>query len=261
MNTLKNMEENEIKGNAPVKKKKKRRKKRYLLKLCIAALAIFGAYKLLSSPIFDIQRITVENNDYYTSEQIIDLSGVGLGENIFRISTRDVRNKLLADPYIMSVKTKRKLPGELVLRVAEREESAFVSDRGECVIIDENGLVLRRTKTTPLLTQIGNLHLVEAEAGRPLVAEENAALTDTLNLLKKVKNAELYFKKVDISNIIIRAYVFDLLVCEGTPAHLSENLDELKQILLGLKEQGIERGSVKVGGDRYIAWQPVAEQS
>ena len=253
------MEENEAGGDTPVKKKKKRRKKRYLLKLCAVLLVAFGAYKLLTSPIFDIQKITVENNAYYTSEQIIAMTGVHTGENIFRVSTRAVRNRLLSDPYILSVKMKRGLPGNLVVRVAEREEAAFASDRGECVIIDENGLVLRRTKTTPLLTELGNLKLVRAEEGLPLVAEENAALTDTLNLLKKVKNAELYFKKVDISNIIIRAYVFDRLVCEGSPAHLSENLDELKQILLDLKEQGIERGTVKVGGDRYIAWQPVSE--
>ncbi|MDR2295297.1 MAG: FtsQ-type POTRA domain-containing protein [Clostridiales Family XIII bacterium] len=253
------MEENEVKEIVPEKKKKKRRKKRYLLKLCVAALAILGAREFLNSSIFDIQRITVENNAYHTSEQIIAMAGVAAGENIFRVSMREVRNRLLADPYILSVKMKRALPGNLVLRVAERKEAAFVSDRGDCIVIDENGLVLRRTKTAPLLTELGNLNVVEGEAGRPLLAEENAAFTDTLNLLKKVKNAELYFKKVDISNIIIRAYIFDHLICEGTPAHLSENLDALRQRLLDLKAQGIERGTFKVGGDRYIAWQPASE--
>ncbi|MDR2355420.1 MAG: FtsQ-type POTRA domain-containing protein [Clostridiales Family XIII bacterium] len=253
------MVENETQGAAPVKKKKKRKKKRYLLKLCAVAFAVFCVHAFLNAPLFDIRSITVENNAYYTSEQIIALTGVAPGENIFRISMREVRRKLLADPYILSVKMKRRLPGDLLVRVVERGEAAFVSDRGEFVIIDENGLVLRRTKTAPLLTELGNLKPIEAEAGRPLVAEENAALTDTLDLLKKVKNAELYFKKVDISNIIIRAYVFDRLVCEGTPAHLSDNLDDLKKILLDLKEQGIERGTVKVGGDRYIAWQPLSE--
>jgi cell division protein FtsQ len=159
----------------------------------------------------------------------------------------------------MSVKTKRSLPSGLVIRVVERQEAAFVADRREYIIIDENGLVLRRTETVPLLTELANLNIVEAEAGRPLVAEENAALTDTLNLLKKVKNEELYFKKVNISNIIIRAYIFDRLICEGTPEHLSENLSDLKKLLLELNAQGIERGTVKVGGDRYIAWQPASD--
>jgi cell division protein FtsQ len=253
------MEENEIQQNASAKKKKKRRKKHYLLKLCVVALAAFGAYRLLTSPLFDVQRIAIENNAYYTSEQVIAMTGVHMGENIFRVRTREVRNRLLADPYIRSVKIKRSLPSGLTIRVAEREEAAFVSSGGECVIIDENGLVLRRTRATPLLTELSNLRLVEAEPGRPLVAEENAALTDTLDLLKKVKNEELYFKKVDISNIIIRAYIFDRFICEGTPAHLSENLSDLKEFLLGLKAQGIERGTVRVGGDRYIAWQPAAE--
>jgi cell division protein FtsQ len=253
------MEKNIIIATEQVKKKKKRRKKHYLLKGVLAALAVFGAYKLLTSPLFDIQSIRVENNEYYTSEQVIAMTGVGLGDNIFRVSTRDVRNNLLADPYILSVKTKRGLPSEFVVRIVEREESAFVSDGGEYVIIDENGLVLRRAKAAPLLTELGNLNIVEAEAGRPLVAEENAALTDTLDLLKKVKNEELYFKKVDISNIIVRAYIFDRLICEGTPEHLSENLGRLKNLLLDFREQGIERATIKVGGDNYLAWAPVAE--
>jgi cell division protein FtsQ len=242
-----------------VKKKKKRRKKHYLLKGFIVLLALFGAYKLFTSPLFDIQSIEVENNDYYTSEQIIAMTGVSPGENIFRISTREVRNNLMADPYVMAVNTKRALPNGLVIRVAEREEAAFVSDLSDCIIIDENGLVLRKTTTAPLLTELSNLNVTEAEEGRPLAVEENAALTDTLDLLKKVKNEELYFKKVDISNIIVRAYIFDRLICEGTPAHLSENLSELKKMLLDFKAQGIERGTLKVGGDRYIVWQPAAE--
>ncbi|MDR1574199.1 MAG: FtsQ-type POTRA domain-containing protein [Clostridiales Family XIII bacterium] len=253
------MEENEIQAGDPVKKKKKRKKKHYLLKCLMVALAVLGVCKLLSSPLFDVQRITIENNAYYTSEQIIAMAGARTGENIFRIRTREVRNRLLSDPYILSAKIKRSLPSGLVIRVTEREEAAFVLSGGECVIIDENGLVLRKTRTAPLLTELGNLKVTRAEPGQPLVAEENAALTDTLDLLKKVKNEEMYFKKVDISNIIIRAYIFDRFVCEGTPAHLSENLSDLKAFLLGLREQGVERGTVKVGGDRYIAWQPAAE--
>jgi cell division protein FtsQ len=243
----------------PAKKKKKRKKKHYLLKFFIILLTVFGAYRLLTSPLFDIQNIKVENNGYHTSEQIIAICGASTGENIFRVSMRGLRNNLLSDPYILSAKAKRSLPGELVIRVAEREEAAFVPYRGDYAIIDENGLVLRRAKARPLLTELGNLNITEAEEGRPLAAEENSALTDTLDLLKKVKNEELYFKKVDISNIIIRAYVFDRLVCEGTPQHLSDNLGELKKILLDLKQQGIERGSLKVGGERYIAWAPDSE--
>ncbi|MDR3295860.1 MAG: FtsQ-type POTRA domain-containing protein [Clostridiales Family XIII bacterium] len=243
----------------PPRKKKKRRKKYYLLKTLGAVLLLIGAYYFLNSSFFDIQNIVVENNVYYTAGQIIDKSAAEIGDNIFHTSMRDVKKRLLADPYIMGVKIRRELPGTLVVHVTERQEEAFVASGGAYIIIDEDGLVLRKTDTEPVLTELSNLKVTRAEEGHPLEAEENAALTDTLFLMKKTKKYELYFKKIDISTIIIRAYVYDHLLCEGTPEHFSDNLDDLKKVLLDLRERNVERGTIKIGGEGYIAWQPVAE--
>ncbi|MDR1135696.1 MAG: FtsQ-type POTRA domain-containing protein [Clostridiales Family XIII bacterium] len=243
----------------PVRKKKKRRKKHYLLKLTGLILLSTGLYFFLTSQVFGIQNIVIENNNYYTSEQLIEKTGVLIGDNLFKTDVGELKKTLMSDPYIMNVKTRREPPSTLLIHVSEREEAAFIKYNGNCVIIDEEGLILRVTDTEPVLTELSSMTVIEAETGKTVKVEENAAFTDTLNLMKDVKKSELYFKKIDISNIIIRAYVYDHLICEGTPANFAESLERLKATLLDLDAQEIQRGTVRIGGDNYIAWQPLAE--
>ena len=76
------------------RKKKKRRKKHYLLRfLLIVALAV-GIYYFLTSELFDIQEIIVENNVYYTSEQIIDLAKAKTGGNQMCIRDRSLSSPI-----------------------------------------------------------------------------------------------------------------------------------------------------------------------
>ncbi|MDR0423893.1 MAG: FtsQ-type POTRA domain-containing protein [Clostridiales Family XIII bacterium] len=243
----------------PPRKKKKRRKKHYLLKTAGLIALGAGLYFFLTSQVFGIQEIVIENNSYYTSEQIIEMAGVAIGDNIFETDTGGLKKALMEDPYIINAKTRRELPSTLLIHVSEREEAAFMRNGAGFIIIDEEGLVLREAGAEPVLTELAALTVTEAEAGKTVKVEENAAFTDTLNLMKAVKKSELYFKKIDISNIIIRAYVYDHLICEGTPDNLLENLETLKAVLLDLDSKEIQRGTVKIGGDGYVAWQPLAE--
>jgi cell division protein FtsQ len=253
------MKENDETRNVSTRKRKKRKKKRYLLKITICALLGVGTYFFLTSAFFDIRHIQVENNEYYTAEQVVDKAGVRIGDNLFKGPVNQIKEQLRADPYIMTVNVRRTPPATLVVRVTERREAAFLSLGGRYVIIDQDGLVLRETEVAPTLTELSSLHATRTDVGRPLEAEENPAFADTLNLLKEAKNHELYFKKIDISNIIIRAYVYDHLICEGTPENFSASLRYLKTFLLELDAKEINRGMVKIGGGGYLVWQPVTE--
>jgi cell division protein FtsQ len=103
-----------------VKKKRKRKKKRYLLKFFILLILAASLYFFFSSSMFDIQKITVENNNHYTKEQLISLAGVRTGENLFKASLSQMKENLLADPYVKNVKLRKRLPAEVVISVQER---------------------------------------------------------------------------------------------------------------------------------------------
>lgn len=248
-----------MKEKETIRKKKKRKKKRYLLKFFLLAAFVTGMYFFFTSSLFDIQKITVENNNYYTAEQVISLAGAKTGENLFEASLSQMKEKLLADPYIKNVKLKRKLPAEVVIAVEERKEDVAVPYGDRYVIVDKEGMVLRTTDSEPALTLLLGLTIENMEPGTPLKVEENAALTDTLKLLAAVKKHELYFKKIDISKIMVKAYIYDQLMCEGTPEDIASNLDGLQEVLYLQYKQGIERGVITMGSDRYISFSPLVE--
>lgn len=248
-----------MKEKEQVRKKKKRKKKHYLLKFIILVLFFTGMYFFFTSSLFDIQKITVQNNSHYTAEQVISLAGAKTGENLFEASLSTMKDKLLADPYIKNVKLKRKLPAEVVIIVQERKEDAAVPYGGKYIIIDGEGMVLRKADKEPALTLLLGMTIKNMKPGTPLEVEDNTSLTDTLKLLAEVKKHELFFKKVDVSKIIVKAYIYDQLVCEGSPEDIMNNLDSLQEVLYDLYTKGIERGVIKLGGDGYFSFSPLVE--
>ena len=242
-----------------VRRKKKRKKKRYLLKLLILLMLAIGLYFFFSSSMFDVQKIVVENNNHYTTEQLISLAGAKTGENLFKTSLSQMKENLLADPYVKSVRLKKRLPAEVVISVEERSEDAAVPYGNKYIFIDSEGMVLRISDVEPTMTLITGIIVTSMEPGTPLEAEQNASLTDTLKLLKKVNELELYFKKIDVSNLVVKAYIYDQLICEGTPENIMDNLDSLQEVLYDLYTKGIERGVIRMGSDEYFSFSPLVE--
>ena len=242
------------------KKKKKRKKKHYLLRLLLLILIGIGAYYFLTSSIFDVQKLTVEGNKYFTAEQVIQIAGAGTGENLFGQPVKKMEKNLLREPYMKNVSVSRRLPGELVIRVTERKEYASVPYGKKYLIIDKDGMILKQTDTVPKLPLLIGMTLSNIKVGTPLRVEENSLLTGTLTMLEEMNKNEIYFKKIEISSVVIRAYIYDTLLCEGTPENIIKNMDEIKQVLYDLYKKGTERGVIKVYGDeRDCAFSPVIQ--
>lgn len=244
------------------RKRKKRRKKHYALRFLIVLLFCAGAYYFLTSEFFDVKAVEVEKNEYYTDQQVIQRTGADLLSkpvNLFRVSTRDLRETLLADPYIKAAIVSRRLPDGIRIEVTEREEEAAIPYGDGYILIDIEGIVLRQTDVEPALTLLSGMTLSNIEPGTPLLVEENAVLTDTLQLLAAMEENDLFFKQIEVSPVVIRARIYDQLTCEGTPENILKSMDGLKEVLYDLYEQGIERGSIKVGGDGYYSFSPLVE--
>ncbi len=240
----------------PTRKKKKRRKKHYLLRLILLILIIAGIIYFLRSDFFLIEFIRVENNSYYTAEQVTDLAGAERGVNLFSAKTGAMKSALLADPYIYSASVDRKLPDTLVISVSERKEAAAVLDAGSYIIVDASGMVLRRTESEPALPLLEGLTTIAAEPGKALQVEQNSLLKGSLELIAAVENSDLFFKRVLLSGISARAYLYDSLYCEGDPSVILENLEGLKNVLYDLYSKEIRHGVVYVGKDGYFSYSP-----
>ena len=121
---------------------------------------------------------------------------------------------------------------------------------------------MRKTETEPKVTVIQGLTLKTIEPGKALDVEENYEFSDTLRLVHAVSDSEIFFKRIDISGVRVKAYIYDKLVCIGTPESIISNIESggLEQVLYELYTQGVERGTITVGADGSCAFSAAVEE-
>lgn len=243
------------------KRKRDRRKKRMspLKKILICLVVIGGGIAFLASPMFNVAKYEIEGNLYYSDDEILVMGGCKTGENIFwEAGLSEIQERLSKDAYMQEVTVKRSLPDTVRIKITERQQMAAVVYGEKYVVIDGAGTVLRKTSVEPKVTVIKGLTISKMNVGEPIEAEEKVLLRQTLEMLSSMKKGDMYFKKVEISKVQIRAYVADSLICQGTPDQLMEAMEEqrLQLVIQELYEQEIERGTIKVSGDNYISFTP-----
>lgn len=123
----------------------KRRRNIFLSILMLFLLAILFLL-LLTTDIFDIREITVSGNEKLSYNNIVDLSGVIIGQNIFEVDKRQVERSLEANPYIVVDSIKRRLPAELVINIIERQEALMIEVADGYALVDQEGIYLQHVE-------------------------------------------------------------------------------------------------------------------
>lgn len=125
---------------------------------------------------FDIGEIGVVGNSTLTSEEIIKLSELSNGNNIFKFQSNTVKSKVLRNPYILDVKIQRRLPNIVNLMVSERKAMFYVQYDDSFYIVDSNAIVLEKRSSIEgmNLAKIEGVDLSTAKIGEvlPLDNEE-----------------------------------------------------------------------------------------
>ena len=263
MTETKRINNRKLEEKSKSKKRKKRRKSHFFLNLFLSLLLLAGLGWFVSSDFFAIDKISVIHNHNYTKQEIIALSKITTGKNIFwfYFHKGDVSKTMEGDSYIDSVKVGIKLPGTVLLDVDERAEMAAVPLDTKFILIDNEGYVLRTTEKEPKLTLLVGLTITDIKQGKPLAVEQKSLFAETLTMLNTMKNSDLFFKRIDISEVIIKAYIYDKLICKGTPENIlnSMNTGNLQIILYDLYKKGISHGTINVGADKVCSFSPSVE--
>jgi len=90
---------------------------------------------------FNIKEIKVANNHAYSSEEVIELSDIDTGGNIFSLNPDLARDQLLLNTDFRDVYVHRLFPDTIRIDVVEREPRARVQF-GTLYTIDDYGMVL-----------------------------------------------------------------------------------------------------------------------
>jgi cell division protein FtsQ len=109
----------------------------------IVAVAYYAAQMLFASDYFKVEQIRVEDNRRISREEILALSDIHPGTNIFELDLGRIGTRIEENPWIASAKVRRMFPNQLVIRVAERTPRALVC-LDYLYYLDASGQIFKR---------------------------------------------------------------------------------------------------------------------
>lgn len=239
-------------------KKKKPNKLVITIITTIVLLIIITIFALMA-PIFNITSIEVQGNNKINKEEIISLSNLKKGDNIFRFN-KSIISKIKENAYIESAEIKRNLPGTVIISIKERTVKYQVNIINGYTYIDKNGYILEHSSTKSDVPVIAGLKSTE----NVLLNEKRLQDEDleTLNDVSKILDAA---KTIGKDNIITEINVENkhdyILYLEsenkrihiGDTSNLTNKMLYVQRILEG--EQG-KSGTAYVNGDISAGFKP-----
>ena len=245
------------------KKRKKSKKKKINKKIIgffsIIILVVIIVVLALTAPIFNITKIEINGNEKVSKDTIIALSGIKMGENIFKFNNKMIQN-VKQNTYIENVEAQRKMPGTVVISVKERKIKYQINLINSYVYLDKNGYILENSSEKKEVPVIVGFSIKEDE-----MLNEKRLKEEDLEKLGNVAKIIEASKAINIENLITEINVEDknntVLYLEskskkiniGDTTNLTNKMLYVQKILEN--EEG-KSGSVFVNGDISAGFKP-----
>lgn len=188
------------------KKKKALRISRGFSLLLIIGSFIFVvgyiAFVSLTTGTFNIQQVTVEGTEILSDEQIIQASGIEIGENIFLLDTNEARYKINQILSADEINIRKVLPDKIIITISENTPLAVIHYDKTFYYIDDNGTLMEVTQEfgndeTPLITGFKSYEF--PGIGEKVILEPSYKFEQILDMLKLFQNNDLLGKLSQIS--------------------------------------------------------------
>ncbi|HIS69415.1 MAG TPA: FtsQ-type POTRA domain-containing protein [Candidatus Gallacutalibacter stercoravium] len=205
------------------RKSARSRKVRLWLLYGFLILAVLGVALALSlTVLFKIDTITVEGETRYDSAQVIELSGIEQGQNLFLCKAKEgaasIENAL---PYVETVEISRRIPNKIVITVKEATPSGVISQQDGYVIISSQGKVLEvADQPKEDLPIIKGIQLENAQPGSSVQFEDQNAQEVLQSITQAIERNQMEkVTEIDLTNITSPTLTYDnrVLVKLGLP--------------------------------------------
>lgn len=131
--------EKERKKNEKLKKRNNRRKKKrnMLLYYILIAVVTVTTLSILSvTVLFNVSSIEIVNNEKYTDEQVIAAAGVSEGDNLVRMNTASIEEKILEKLiYVDTASVERHFPNKLKIVLTTADPMAEIYYDGSYYVL------------------------------------------------------------------------------------------------------------------------------
>lgn len=103
-------------------------------------ILLLSVYLFLHSSIFNIRQIDILGNDKVSKEEVIALSGISPGINIFEFNEAICSQGIKVHPMIKDVEIKRKFNRTIAINIIERQTWALIPYDNIFLCVDDTGV-------------------------------------------------------------------------------------------------------------------------
>ncbi|WP_347488326.1 FtsQ-type POTRA domain-containing protein [Desulfoscipio sp. XC116] len=214
------------------------KKKKFILwqSFFLIFIVLLAAYILLQSPIFTISKIIVQGNNKVTAGEIVQVSGIVTGMNIFKADLHTASAKVNVLPMIKGVNIIRNFPDNIIIKVVERVPVALVVVDGKFVELDAEGYYLRAGSAAATgLPVVTGINVQAAGPGKKVKGKElDVALRVVQELGVQLRNS---LSEVHVGNVgLITLYTLEGIECQlGMPENVAVKGNYFLQVIKELQ--------------------------
>lgn len=188
-------------------RRRKRRRGRRVYKI-ITVLAVVIVLVLAVNFLFRVSTIEVNGVSHHTQQEVIDASGIKMGQCLYLVNKFKVVDNLVASlTYVEDIDIYRRLPNTIVIDITERTPSAMVKCGADYWVLDENCKVLDKVRSLEEISSTTTVVGVEPVGASPgnvieVSGGDKSALTQLTLALKGLKEENMVgaFTTIDVSD-------------------------------------------------------------
>jgi cell division protein FtsQ len=136
-----------VHGKGAVKYIRRRKRKGaplFGLGLFLLCCFLLSMYFFMNSALFALKKIEITGCQIVPKDKVVQLSGLALGTNLFKIDSPGIVTKLTMYPVIKAAKVSRKLPSTLVITITERTPVVVVVGNDGYLAVDVDGIYVKK---------------------------------------------------------------------------------------------------------------------
>lgn len=210
---------------------------KWLRNIVVLLFTVISLYFFIQSSFFAVDVIMVNGVKRLQTAEIVELSGLKKGENIFEADLDQAHQKISLNSMVEGVELKRKLPGKIIIEVQERVPVALIPAAGGFFQVDAEGCVLKK---------------ISALDNYPMPIMTGVDLTESIGTGKKIESQKLKIGlnmiaqvNGEVGKMIAEIDVFDLqklhvYTDQGAEIKLGDASDlqeKFSKVLLVLQEE------------------------
>lgn len=130
-----------------LKQQRRRKANRRLIFLLVLFFALIVIVAYIQSPLSRVKAITVKGNEFYSSQEIIQKTGISKSTNIWTVKKSEIAANLERLPEIKTADVEMNWLNSIEIKITEHKKLAYLKKDSFYYPVLENGAILENRKT------------------------------------------------------------------------------------------------------------------